>query len=402
MANNKLPSFPPNLSDHIWPMPEQPLIEIDRIPRFDAELINTMVDIHFVSTGTTSAPKLLERLAALNFDEPYFNEQAVFEGLERYFAFLQVPMPRIQVEPNLELGIAASLHSILRHRDYESHRSDDSLPFPSMLPEGQAYTAHDQALNEHKKEFGRQINIPTETRPMRAALGPIWENALRQARERINVSVRISPENPKAHGLFETIATGLAHAEIKSPQLQLIELLLNLAENGLYYMMSMKDKFIVVPSPRVIHNDGRLHYDHGMAVSWADGTGFYFLRGVKFDEPLYNTIIKQEITAEEVMKIRDSDQRMAAISMLRPDRLLKQLKAKAVHTGQRGTVLYEVKNFMDTRRTEYCMHMKDASTDREFIEWVPPKIGKQKNADLAQANAWGIALEDYLNLSYEA
>lgn len=127
------------------------------------------------------------------------------------------------------------------------------------------------------------------------------------------------------------------------------------------------------------------------------------LLGVKFDdEKLYWRIVNQEVTAEEVLKIRNSDERMAAISMLKPGELLKQMNAQLVHTGKKGTKLYECKNFMDTGETEYAMWMQDSSTPREFLEFVPPEIGKQKDADLCQASAWGIPLEDYLNMVQEA
>jgi hypothetical protein len=53
---------------------------------------------------------------------------------------------------------------------------------------------------------------------------------------------------------------------------------------------------------------------------------------------------------------------------------------------------------MDTGTTQYCMKMKDASTPREFIEWVEPKIGSQKDADLCQATAFGISKELYLSM----
>jgi hypothetical protein len=178
--------------------------------------------------------------------------------------------------------------------------------------------------------------------------------------------------------------------------------MLKALENGLGYYFPMKDNLILVPIPRMIMTGQTLHYDHGKAVEWKDGTGFYFLRGVKFDEKLYNKIINLELTAEETLKIGNADQRAAAISMLRPDRLLAQMNAKHINTGVKGTKLYEVKNFMNTGRTEYCMWMKDSSTDREFIEWIEPKVAKQGNADLCQANAFGIPLEDYLSMEQEA
>lgn len=108
--------------------------------------------------------------------------------------------------------------------------------------------------------------------------------------------------------------------------------------------------------------------------------------------------------------MENADERTMAFSMLRPDRLLKGINAQLIHTGQRGTRLYQVDDFTKkvlgdssvTGDTEYCMVMDDASTDRQFLEWVDPKVGSQKDADFAQASAWGIPLEDYLNLGAEA
>lgn len=93
----------------------------------------------------------------------------------------------------------------------------------------------------------------------------------------------------------------------------------------------------------------------------------------------------------------NADQRAVAVQMLRPDRLLKQVNAKLIHTGIKGTELYEVPNFMDTGDTEYCMKMEHPSIKGKFyIEWVEPKIGEQKDADLAQAVAFGFTKEQYL------
>ena len=150
------------------------------------------------------------------------------------------------------------------------------------------------------------------------------------------------------------------------------------------------------PTSVIWDDSGRLHYDQGKAVAYGDGWGMYNLQGVNFKEELYWKIVEEAITAEEVMQIENAEQRMAAISMLKPDELLKQLKAELTHTGIKGTKLYEVKNFMDTGDTEYCMLMVCPSTGRNYVEWVPPSVGKKGDADLCQAEAFGIPVEDYL------
>jgi hypothetical protein len=165
------------------------------------------------------------------------------------------------------------------------------------------------------------------------------------------------------------------------------------------------DFVMVCERPEVIHlENGRLHSDHEMAIHWPDGWGLYFLDGVRFEKNEWEKIVNQEFTLEELASSSmGSDKSAIAIKFLRPDRLLKHCKAKLIHTGIKGTKLYQVDNFMDTGSTQYCMRMKHPTIDREYIEWVKPDIGKQANADLAQCAAWRdkdgdmIPLEDYLN-----
>lgn len=151
------------------------------------------------------------------------------------------------------------------------------------------------------------------------------------------------------------------------------------------------------PKRLVRNSAGRLHYDHDKAIEWNDGVGYYYLNGVQFDEKTWRTIVNEELTLETLGKITNADQRAVAVQMLRPDRLLKQVNANLIHTGEKGTELYEVPNFMDTGDTEYCMKMEHPSIKgKYYIEWVEPKVGEQKDADLAQAVAFGFTKEQYL------
>jgi hypothetical protein len=51
---------------------------------------------------------------------------------------------------------------------------------------------------------------------------------------------------------------------------------------------------------------------------------------------------------------------------------------------------------------DYFIHMRDAShPEREFIEWVDPRIGRQRNAELCQAHAFGISLDEWLSIEQE-
>ncbi|MDE2100923.1 MAG: hypothetical protein KGL39_26995 [Patescibacteria group bacterium] len=150
------------------------------------------------------------------------------------------------------------------------------------------------------------------------------------------------------------------------------------------------------PTRAAFSEQNVLDYENGPAQEYSDGYAIYMLRGVRFDKEEYEKIVNKTITAKEVMQIEDVDKRTIAISMLSPEEMIKQLKMKLIDTGSEGTRLYECKNFMGTRKTEYAIRMTDWSTPREFIEFIPPEVGKVGSAVHAQASAYGIADEDYL------
>ena len=77
-------------------------------------------------------------------------------------------------------------------------------------------------------------------------------------------------------------------------------------------------------------------------------------------------------------------------------------------TGAKGTSLYRLPlplRMIEDRvqgNFDYFIHMRDASyPEREFVEWVDPRVGSQRNADLCQAHAFGISLEQWLAIEQE-
>ena len=164
------------------------------------------------------------------------------------------------------------------------------------------------------------------------------------------------------------------------------------------YLLTAETVHAIRKPKRLVRGmNGRLHYDHDKAIEWHDGYGFYYLNGVEFDEKTFKDVVEQRVTLETLGKITNADQRAVAVQFLKPELLLKQVNAKLIHTGKKGTRLYQVNNFMDTGNTEYCIRMTHPSIkDKEFIEWVEPSVGKKKDADLCQAVAFQITKKEYL------
>ena len=317
-----------------------------------------------------AAQEVIDRIKAINYDEPHWNEAKVVEAFEAQYKLLGVDMPTVTVADNMMIGYQVSW---VAARDAAWVAARDAA----------WDAARDAAARDAAARDAAARGAAWVAAALVAARDAAWDVAGDVARG----------EAARNTGLTDDAT--LKWIEISERELIALE-------NGLGYFFPMKDKLILVPMPRMIMVGDALHYDHGKAVEWRDGTGFYFLRGVQFEEELYWKVVDQKLTSEETLTIPNADQRAAAISMLKPDLLLKQLNARLIDSGAKGTRLYEVKNFMDTGRTEYCMLMDDASTDRQFIEWTPPEIGEQGNAELCQAHAFGIPLEDWLLVTEEA
>ena len=205
------------------------------------------------------------------------------------------------------------------------------------------------------------------------------------------------------HYMWMDYVAELDGIEADSEKLEKLRLLSKLGEHS-FWIAPLVDGAAFCERPiRLVRDDNHnLHYDHGQAIEFPDGWGGYYLHGVRFKEPIYNKIVEQKFTIKDLTEIENADARAVAVQMMRPDRLLKHVGAKLINTGKLGTRLYQVDNFMDTGETEYCMLMDDASTPRQFIEWVEPTIGKQADADLAQASAFGVPKDIYISLGAEA
>lgn len=185
-------------------------------------------------------------------------------------------------------------------------------------------------------------------------------------------------------------------------------------DHGLGWLVPANRDLLIVPRPilRTIEGQaGVLHDDTGgMAVEWADGIGYHFLRGVYFDATFYANVIESRLTIEAVAALGNADQRSIVLAYLSFERLVHQSRVRLLNVGAKGTALYRLllppRMARDRVRGyggyDYFIHMRDTShPEREFIEWVDPKVGVLSNAELCQAHAFGITLEQWLSITQE-
>lgn len=183
---------------------------------------------------------------------------------------------------------------------------------------------------------------------------------------------------------------------------------------GLGWLVPARGELLAVPLPTVRTAEGRpdlLHDDTGRpAVEWRDGIGDYYLRGAEFEPALYRKVLGSELLIQQIAQLENADQRSVALTFLSFEKLVVDSDAELVDVGVRGTRLYRLPLPWRIRRDrvpgygafDYFIHMRDAShPEREFVEWVDPAIGRHHDAELCQAHAFGITLEQWLSVEVE-
>jgi hypothetical protein len=147
-----------------------------------------------------------------------------------------------------------------------------------------------------------------------------------------------------------------------------------------------------------------------MAVVWPDGHGHYYLQGSEFDKRRYFQIINHDLLIQDIAALENADHRAIALQYLTFEQLAIDSDAEVLDRGARGTTLYRLtlppRMARDRKQShgayDYFIHMRDAShPERQFVEWVDPQLGRQRNAELCQALAFGISLDDWLAIEQE-
>ena len=175
----------------------------------------------------------------------------------------------------------------------------------------------------------------------------------------------------------------------------------NLITSGIYDMIQFDGLCIVCEMPRAIHRDGarRLHSTGGPSIIWADGFELYHLWGVAFPKELHEKITSRAISAKDVLKIENMEQRMAALKSLGAESVIEALDSKLVATSERGNALYAIKGI--GRQKNYCLKYKCPSTNREYVSFVPPDVGNANDPDAAMAWKFSLTKEQYQDMKVE-
>jgi len=173
-----------------------------------------------------------------------------------------------------------------------------------------------------------------------------------------------------------------------------------LLRSGIYDMLQYKNICIVCIMPESLHRRearGPLHCEAGPAIRWDDGYELFYLHGVKFESDLFWSISKRTITPAEVLAIPNIEQRMAALRTLGADYALVSENSTLLSTSVLGHELYKVEKIVPNE-THYALKYRCPSTERLYVSFVPPEVGRKGDPDEAMAWKFGLDKKQYLSI----
>lgn len=335
-------------------------------------------------TSTSVRPyQIVRALRSISYANPLWDESAVIEALTLQHDLLGLPIPRFQTVGSLdELAEMitpqppAPAHSRSIYDLAARVLGPDKTTVPTRLRTVRGIIRNTFQVNARQSIYESAGLM----RRWRYGVKDVTEDVLRLIRV-----LELPAQNDNARTLIDVNMT-----------------IVSSAANGLAYYVARDEVFYLVPLPRMTFQNDVLHSEARMAVEWDNGDGYYYLHGIEFTEDQHWRLMNDEFSVERLISISHADKRAAALSYFKPAALMKALDATLIDTGQKGTRLYRARSASLMMRTEaYFMLMDDASTDRQFVEWVPPAVGRLGDAELCQAKAFGITLEEWLSIPPE-
>ncbi len=181
--------------------------------------------------------------------------------------------------------------------------------------------------------------------------------------------------------------------------------LLEALEAGLGFFFPMRDILILVPTPKFSFNPlTQLHNDKIKAVEWRDGSGYYFLNGVKFPEKLWEQVVSGKMPFEKILAIEDIDQRTQAMKYGDVRQFLKHTNAELIDRHVKKTLdgvevnheLFKIPKGEVFTTDAYYMIYDCPSTRKVYMSGVTKEVA----TSVPEAMAWkqSISVEDWLNM----
>ena len=175
-------------------------------------------------------------------------------------------------------------------------------------------------------------------------------------------------------------------------------------QSGVFMTIFLDDYAFICRRPKAVRKNatGFMNSDQFPAIEWRDGFKLHYLNGVYFPEDLWKKVVSKEMPFEEILAIKDIDQRTQAMRYGDVQKFFEHTKSTLLDSSDKGNELWFVPQSAGIFRIDaYFLKYKDPSTDKIYMSGIDPEIGQKKDADLSMAWKHGnIPLEDYKNMKH--
>ena len=192
---------------------------------------------------------------------------------------------------------------------------------------------------------------------------------------------------------------GLLPNENDAKYLAYCELLMEAKEAGLGYCIEWQGTLYLVPTPLVRWNNlNQPHSEVLPAIEWKRGTKFFYLNGVNFPEELWRKVVSRQMPLQDILAIKDIDQRRQAMKYGDWDEFVQFAGAEKIDeylkfNTQAEPVIHQLWRFPYQENEEKRIFSKEVYfaryQDRTTGEWHAKGVPECKT--IAEAMAWGMS-----------
>lgn len=182
---------------------------------------------------------------------------------------------------------------------------------------------------------------------------------------------------------------------------ELFEKYKELITANIFYCLTFENVAIISRPPKLIKVDdrNRLHAVDGPAVQFNDGCELHCVHGVYFPVGLFKKVfIDQDITKEELIKIRNAEQRSIIIKKYGYEHFMKDAKVLDVYRGlskiDNKLVTYRLLEFEAGELIIRVIELEDHTQHKKTILSVPRTL-ETENCLGAIAWTFGMSKTEY-------
>ena len=269
-----------------------------------------------------------------------------------------------------------------------------------------------QILKNHK-QIEQQVRQQVEQQVEQQVRQQVWQQVGQQVGQQVEQQVRqqVSQqvrqyETTSYNGLFCDIGWMSFYdffKKIKIIKSKNWDKYNDFLKSGVYDTILFNNFAIGCRKPqKVLRNSQfQMHSETEPAISWRDGFRLNYLNGVYFPEDLWKKVVSGKMPFEEILAIKDIDQRTQAMKYGDKKKFLEHTKSIMLDKSERSGELWKTPKEAGIFQIDaYHLIYLDPYTKKEYMSGIEPSIGVKGSADEAMSWKHNLSLKEYASSFY--